>query len=53
VGSAPIPVLSQVRTERAREELKFLSYINRGKIQSPKVATTDPRLPEPPKLQSR
>jgi hypothetical protein len=49
VGRPPIPVLGAVRPDRARKEMKYLSYINTKKVLSASVPKTDPR--EPTELQ--
>lgn len=48
-GRPPIAVLSVVRPDQARKEMKFLSYIDAKRVRSTAVAKTDPR--EPPQLQ--
>ena len=50
---APIPVLAAVRPDRASTEMKYLSYISRGKALSKSVARSDPRTPAPPRLERR
>lgn len=52
-GSASIPVLDAVRPERARGEMRFLSYIKSAKVQSDRVIKTDPRPLESLKLEPR
>jgi len=49
----PIPVLSQARPEQARLEMKYLTYIDAGKIRSSAVAKTDPREPVSPGFKER
>jgi len=53
VSRPPIPVLSAVRAEQARTEMKFLTYIDAGKMVSNAVANTDPRDPTAPGFKQR
>lgn len=53
VNRSPIPVLSVVPAERARQEMKFLSYLAAKNIRSESVERRDPRTPEEPTLKRR
>ena len=53
VGRPPIPVLSKVRQEEARKEMKYLSYINPKRVHSSLVPKTDPSPPVQPELRRR
>ncbi|HVX65789.1 MAG TPA: hypothetical protein VHA11_04260 [Bryobacteraceae bacterium] len=52
-GHAPIPVLSVVSSERARREMKYLSYIDATRVLSASVPKTDPREPASLRLHTR
>ena len=43
VRRSPIPVLSSVTEERAKKEMRFLSYVETKRIHSPTVSNADPR----------
>lgn len=49
----PFPALSIMPQDLARKEMRFLSYIEAGKIVSTSVSRTDPRQPEEPLLKTR
>lgn len=53
VNRSPIPVLSVVPADRARHEMKFLSYLEAKHIRSESVERRDPRTPEEPTLERR
>jgi hypothetical protein len=46
VGRSPVPELHAVRKQQAREQMRFLSYLNANKMLSSSVSKTDPREPE-------
>ena len=48
-----IPVLQAVRPDQARNEMKYLSYINANKVRSSSVSKTDPREPARLRLKKR
>lgn len=50
---APIPVLSKVRQDEARKEMKFLSYIGPKRVHSNLVSKTDPSPPVKLELRRR
>lgn len=52
-GRPAIPVLSAVPRDRARSEMKFLSYVEPGRIRAASVARSDPRQPEEQQLKRR
>ena len=52
-GQRPVPVLSIMRPEQARREMKYLSYIDANKVRSGTVPKTDPRPPEPLQFKKR
>jgi hypothetical protein len=49
----PIPVLAKVRQSQAREEMKFLGYIDAKRIHSSLVPKTDPGARDQPQLLRR
>jgi hypothetical protein len=53
VRGSPIPVLSRVEQERAKREMRFLSYIDTKRIHSTAVSRVDPRPAESPQLKTR
>ncbi len=52
-GQRAVPVLSMIRPEQARKEIKYLSYIDTGKVRSSAVPKTDPRPAEPLQFKKR
>jgi hypothetical protein len=53
IGRPPIPALSGVRPDKARQEMRFLSYIESKRINSESVSQQDPRKPEGQQLKRR
>lgn len=53
LGRSPIPVLSRVEMERAKKEMRFLSYVDDKRIHSDAVPLRDPRPAENPSLKVR
>ena len=54
VRRSPIPVLSSVREESAKQEMRFLSYVETKRIHSLAVSKADPRsLSVSPQLKTR
>ena len=52
-GRAPIAELHVVPPERARKEMRYLSYIGAKKVHSPSVPAADPRERTPARLKTR
>jgi hypothetical protein len=53
VRRQPIPVFNSVVEERAKREMRFLSYVEAKRIHSTAVAGADPRPPDNPQLKTR
>lgn len=53
VRRPPIPVLNSVAVDRAKKEMRFLSYVDRKRVHSTAVPGADPRPPENPQLRVR
>jgi hypothetical protein len=52
-GQQPIPMLSQIGSEQASKELRFLSYAEAKRLHGKSVPKGDPRQPVEPQLKTR
>jgi hypothetical protein len=53
VRRRPIPVLNSVVAERAKREMRLLSYVDAKRIHAAADSGSDPRSPEKPQLKAR
>lgn len=53
VRRRPVAVFAKVDPERARSEMRFLSYVDAKRVRAAAVAKADPRVPAAPSLKTR